>query len=138
MNKKNIAKAIVFVLIACSIIFLGVKYLPRTDWYKNVTADKGGNITAVELAKLYQENSIKADSLYTNKLIEIEGKVAAIVIENDIQIVNLATQDSLVFVSVSLKPKQPIIKINETVLVKGTCAGILTDVQINEAEIIKK
>lgn len=135
MKKKLLKWAIALLLLAVA-GFLSVKYIPRTDWYRNFTSKKGGKISATELVKIYQENPAKADSLYTEKIIEVEGVVASSSIDGESTIVNLSSADAMVSVSVSLKQKREPLKEGAKVSVKGKCNGMLSDVQINEAEII--
>jgi hypothetical protein len=136
--KSKIIKALFVGFIFGVVGFLAVKFIPRTDFYKNITADKGGKITAIELVNKYNENEVLADSLYTNKQITISGKVSSISTENDATIVNLASADSITFVSVTLKPKQLAPIQGKEIVLKGTCAGKLSDVQITEGEILEQ
>ena len=71
--KSKIIKALFVGFIFGVIGFFAVKFIPRTDFYKNITADKGGKITAIELVNKYNENEVLADSLYTNKQITISA-----------------------------------------------------------------
>jgi hypothetical protein len=136
--KNKILKAFLIGFGIGVVVFLGVKFIPRTDFYKNLTAKKGGEITAVDLVKKYNDNEALADSLYTNKQITISGKVSSITTENDATIVNLASADSITFVSVTLKPKQLAPIQGKEIVLKGTCAGKLSDVQITEGEILEQ
>ncbi len=138
MSKKIIKWAITLLLLAI-IVFLGVKYVPRTDWYKNFTADKGGKITAIELVKAYQENTQKADSLYSGsqgKFLEVEGVVSNVSQEGETTIVNLQSADSMVMVSCSMKTKIDNISAGQKLIIKGKCNGMNMDVELNEAEVL--
>jgi hypothetical protein len=136
--KSKVLKAFGIGFLIGIIGFLAVKFIPRTDFYKNLKAQKGGEITAVELVNKYAENEALADSLYVNKQITIKGKVSSTTTENDATIVNLASADTFTFVAVTLKPKQTVPAQGSEVIIKGICAGKLSDVQITEGEIINK
>lgn len=137
MNKSKILKAFGIGFFIGVIVFLGLKFIPRTDFYKNITAKKGGDITAIDLVNQYNDNEMLADSLYTNKQIMVTGKVASISTENESVVVNLNSADTLSFVAITLKPNQSSPTVGNEIKVKGTCAGKLSDVQITEGEIIE-
>lgn len=116
-----------------------VFYIAETDWYRSFTAEKGGKISAIDLVKAYQENSQKADSLYSGsqgKLLEVEGVVANISSEGETTIVNLQSADAMVMVSCSLKAKNESLKAGQKVVIKGKCNGMNIDVELNEAEVL--
>ncbi|MFY8128970.1 MAG: OB-fold protein [Chitinophagaceae bacterium] len=134
--KSKVLKAFGIGFLIGIIGFLAVKFIPRTDFYKNLKAKSGGEITAVELVNKYTENEALADSLYVNKQIVIKGKVSSTTTENDATVVNLASADSSTFVAVTLKPKQTVPAQGQEIIIKGICAGKLSDVQITEGEIV--
>lgn len=136
--KKKLIKGFLIGFVIGVIAFLGVKFIPRTDFYKNLTAKEGGSISAIDLVNKYNENEALADSLFVNKQITISGKVSSTSTENEATIINLASADSLTFVAVTLKPNQIAPVQGNDVIIKGTCAGKLSDVQITEGEIINK
>lgn len=140
MNKKKIKK---FLVLAAIIGFAGIWFfvfkLPTTDWYRNFTTKKGGAVTAVELVKAYQTNELLCDSLYNGKIIEISGVVKESKKTDDGKTtIILQSADSTASVTIDLKGNIEPLKVGEQTTLKGMCTGFLSDVTLNEGEIIKK
>ena len=138
MNTKKILKyAALFTSIGI-IIFLCVMYLPRTNWYRNLTTPKGAAITATELVKAYQANETKADSLFSGKQIQVSGLVKESKIENGKTTILLQSADSIIGVYFTLKDSIEIPVLGNNITLKGLCTGFLDNVAFNEGEVIKK
>lgn len=139
MSKKLLKWILGLGILGVSAGLLYVFVIAKTDWYRNFTAEKGGKITAVDLVKAYQENEQKADSLFSGsqgKFLEVEGEVASILQEGETTIVNLKSADEMVMVSCSLKAKNTPVQVGQKVIIKGKCTGFLSDVKLNEAEVL--
>ena len=140
MNKKKIIQ---FLLISSLIGILSVWFfvfkLPTTDWYRNFTTKKAGSITATELVKAYQTNETLSDSLYNGKIIEVSGVVKeSNKTEDGKTTIILQSADSAASVTIDLKGTNKPLAIGVQATVKGMCTGFLSDVTLNEGEIIKK
>jgi hypothetical protein len=144
MNKKLLLR-ILFIGVSFAILsFLAVKYIPRTDLYRNLTTPKGESTTASDIATAFQKSEQDANTKYNGKIIEISGVVKESKIENSNTTVTLKTLDSMTTVYIVLKDSiKPLIE-GENVKIKGKCSGYLVDstfgnnIQFNEGEIIKK
>ncbi len=139
MNKKRIFK---FLVIAVILGIVGVWFfvfkLPTTEWYRNFTTKKGGAITAIELVKAYQTNETKSDSLYNGKIIEVSGIVKECTKSDDGKTtIVLQSADSTASVTIDLKGAIEPLSSGVKATVKGLCTGFLSDVALNEGEIIK-
>lgn len=138
MNKKKILKFLVIAALLGILGFVCVMYLPKTDWYRNVTAKKGKAITASDIVKDFQANEDSAFAKYSDKQIEVTGQVKESKIENGKTAVMLQSADSTTGVYFVLKDSIEPIKIGSEATIKGMCTGFLGDVQFNEGVIIKK
>jgi len=139
----NIKKLIKFLVIAAILGILAVWFfvfkLPTTEWYRNFTTKKGGAITATELVKAYQTNETKSDSLYNGKIIEVSGVVKESKKGDDGKTtIILQSSDSTAGVTIDLKGTVEPLTVGVQTIVKGMCTGFLSDVTLNEGEIIKK
>lgn len=138
MNKKKLLKFLLVAVLLAVIGFVGVMYVPKTDWYRNFTAKKGAAITASDIVKDFQANEDSAFAKYSDKQIEVTGLVKESKIENGKTAVMLQSADSAVGVYFVLKDSVELAKVGSEATIKGMCTGFLGDVQFNEGEIIKK
>jgi tRNA_anti-like len=140
MNKKKVLKFLVIaVVVGVAGVWFFVFKLPTTDWYRTFTTKKGGTVTASELVTAYQTNEKQSDSLYNGKIIEVSGLVKESKKgEDGITTVVLQSADSTASVTIDLKGSIEPLKVGAAATVKGMCTGFLSDVTLNEGEIIKK
>lgn len=138
MNKKKIVKTLMILVLLGALGFVGVMYVPKTDWYRNFTAKKGAAITASDIVKDFQTNEDSAFAKYSDKQIEVTGLVKESKIENGKTAVMLQSADSTIGVYFVLKDSIEPIKTGSETTIKGMCTGYLGDVQFNEGVIIKK
>lgn len=138
MKRKTLIRILAALLVLGILGFIGVMYLPRTDFYKNLTTPKGGSVTATDIVKAYTENESHADSTYNGKAIEVSGMVKESKIENGKTTVMLQSADSTAGVYFVLKDSLAPLATGSQTTIKGICTGFLGDVQFNEGTIIKK
>jgi len=120
--------------------FYAAKYYMRNQPGRDVTKEQGIGITADSLYKAYSSNEALADSLYTNKAIEVSGEVLGVSKDDNNQTsVELKTSDSSVTVNCKFKVDPGEIKPGNTITFKGICTGFLmVSIPIIEGVIIKK
>lgn len=109
---------------------------PRTST-ANAHTDK--HITALRLFEAFTKNEQQADSLYVNKVLEIEGTVTEVQKNGQVVSVLLAGQiDGIGGVNCSLVPGEDgqLPEVGQSVMIKGLCTGLLMDVSIVDATII--
>ena len=114
-----------------------VFYLPKTDFYKNITAKKAAPTTATQIVNDFIANEDSALIKYSGKLIEVSGTVLQSQIENGKSAIYLKSNDETTHVYFLLKENVGIIDVGKEIILKGICTGFLGDVQFNEGEIIK-
>ena len=118
-------------------IWFFVFYLPTTDFYKNIFAEKGKPVTAVQIVSDFIANEDSAFAKYSGKLIEVNGEVLQSQIENGKTTVLLKSNDEFFNVYFVLKDSIAVISTGSNVKLKGFCTGFLGDVQFNEGELVK-
>jgi hypothetical protein len=122
------------------ITFYGAKYYMTHKPARDVTKEQGIGITADSLYKAYATNETMADSLYTNKAIQVTGEVLKVSKDDNNQTsVELKTSDSSVTVNCKFKTDPGEIKAGNSITFKGICTGFLmVSIPIIEGVIIKK
>lgn len=106
--------------------------------HRDVGSENAVVVTAGQLVKDYQTSEARANAHYLNKVIQIKGEVIK---EGKDQAgnytVTLKSGDPFSGVLCTLKNGSKISGKDSTVVVKGICAGFLTDVVLNEGVIVK-
>jgi hypothetical protein len=122
------------------IAFYGAKYYMTHKPGRDVTKEQGIGITADSLYKAYATNETAADSLYSDKAIQVTGEVLQVSKdEGNFTSVELKTSDSAVTVNCKFKEDPGEIKPGGTITFKGRCTGFLmVSIPIIEGVIIKK
>ncbi len=99
------------------------------------------DLKASELLSLYEADEMKADQLYLNKQLTVEGTVQRIRYSKD-RIISLAIGDgnnqaSLLTTFFSKdRPKVGAVKAGDEIKVTGLCGGFLMDVLLTNCQII--
>ena len=133
-------KKIIFGIIAL-IILGGVGYglyvwnMPPRD----VSKEKGTEITASAIFDSFATNESRANTLYLNKAIQVTGEIAEIKKNQAGQVVvYLKTSDPVYGVNCTFKNDPGPLQKNNTITFKGVCTGYLSDVIINQGILVKK
>jgi hypothetical protein len=104
---------------------------------RTVSNEKGIELSASELVKDYQQNEDSANIKYLDKTVQVTGTVSEISKNQDGQsTVLLSSEDPMTGVFCTLKD-DPHLTIGFTVTIKGFCSGMLSDVRIREAVVIR-
>ena len=107
---------------------------PRRD----VTDEKGVEVTASQLVKEYQANETQANTQYLDKAIQVSGQVIDVKTNQEGKVtVMLASDDAMTGVFCTLKEKEPLPVAGSSIVIKGICSGMLSDVRLREAVIVK-
>ena len=128
------------VLILLLIILVGgtIAYRMFTKPNRDVATEKGIVITAAQLVTEFQENESSANVKYLNKPIEVSGTVSNVAQNQEgITTVLLSSNDAMTGVFCTLKENNPNIKTGTQVVIKGICNGMLSDVRLGEAILVK-
>lgn len=136
MNKKFKA----FLIIALIIIIAGgaTGYVMWNKPKRNVADEKGIVITASQLVKEFQTSELEANKKYLDKAIQVSGAVTEVKNNQDGKItITLASDDAFAGVFCTLKEQTTEVKQGATVVIKGICSGMLSDVRLRDAFVVK-
>ncbi|HRI22490.1 MAG TPA: hypothetical protein PLA68_16125 [Panacibacter sp.] len=105
---------------------------------RNVTEEKGIEITAVAIFDSFTTNENRANSLYLNKAIQVTGEVTEIKNNQAGEtVIYLKSNDPVFGVNCTFKESPGALIKGNTITFKGVCTGFLSDVIINQGIIIK-
>lgn len=140
---KKWQRALIWIVVVVLLgfgIMKGYLYYLNNKPHRDVAKEQGIGITADSLYKAYSTNESVADSLYTNKAIEVSGEVMKVTKDDNNQTsVELKTSDSAVTVNCKFKDDPGEIKEGSTITFKGICTGFLmVSIPIIEGVIVKK
>jgi hypothetical protein len=133
MNKKSLVRIIAILVIAGFIIgafiFFRTWYMP----HRNVKNEKGIQVTAQAIMDAYSADEKKANTVYLDKAIEVNGEVSDLA-KNEAgkTVISLKTNDPMGGVRCTMKEDVGNIKKGDNVTVKGICSGYLMDVTLIE------
>ncbi len=120
------------------IVVSAVAYFMWNKPQRKVENEKGIAITAAQLVKEYQQNEGEANKKYLDKAIEVTGNVSEVKNNQDGKATLMITSDdAFTGVFCTLKESAGNITKGSSVVIKGICSGMLTDVRIREAVVIK-
>ena len=132
--KKIIFVVILLVILSC--VGYGI-YL----WNKpprDVTKEKGIQITAVAIFDSFSNNEQAANARFLNKAIEVTGKVSDVKKNQAGEtVVYLQSDDPVFGVNCTFKNDPGAIAKGNTITFKGICTGYLSDVILNEGVMVK-
>lgn len=136
MTKKLKKPALVLLLIIAVAFFVTYKMWNKER--RDVTDEKGVEITAVQLVKEFQDNEAEANKKYLDKAMQVSGSIAKIEKNQEGNItVLLASDDAFAGVFCTLKENSLNLKDSSRVVIKGLCSGMLSDVRLREAIVVK-
>lgn len=131
------------VSIAAVIMLVGVfvVYKMYNQPHVNVAKKRSDvSVTADNILEDFSSNESVANSKYLEKIVEVTGIVKAINVEEKKGIVSLETDDEfsniLCHLSIEETKKIDILKLEETITIKGICTGFLMDVILVKCIII--
>lgn len=107
---------------------------------RDVTQEKGVQLTAQNLYDAFKTNEADANAKYLDKAIELTGEVGAVSVNQDGNtVVDFKTNDPLVVINCTFKTKPGTLTPGQTITFKGICTGYIPDanVVINEGVFVK-
>ena len=126
---------LIFLLVAITSAVAVYFYLHKPK--RTVADEKGIEITASQLVKEYQANEAEANAKYLDKAIQVSGTVTSVEKNQDGKpTIMLASEDAMTGVYCTLKENTEIAS-GSSVTIKGFCSGMLSDVRIREAVVVK-
>jgi hypothetical protein len=119
----------------------GVVYYVYNKPHRDVSSEKGVQLSAQNLYDAFRTNENNANKLYLDKAIELTGEVADTSTNQDGKtVVNFKTSDPLVVINCTFKDSPGELKPGQAITFKGICTGYIPDanVVINEGVLVKK
>jgi hypothetical protein len=140
-NAKAMSKKLRTSIIILIIFIVGsftVGYIIWNKPQRKVENEKGIEVTSAQLVKDYQANEAEANKKYLDKAIQVSGTVSDIKNDQDgNSTIMLASDDVFAGVLCTLKEKPVNVTSGATITIKGICSGMLSDVRLREAVIVK-
>ncbi|WP_018616111.1 OB-fold protein [Segetibacter koreensis] len=137
MNNK--VRLIIIILILFIAGSFTVAYVMWNKPQRKVENEKGIEVTSAQLVKDYQANEAEANKKYLDKAIQVTGVVADI--KNNQEgnsTITLSSDDAFTGVFCTLKEKPVNVTTGSTIIIKGICSGMLSDVRLREAVVVNK
>ena len=136
MSKR--LRAFIIILIIFIVGSFTVGYIIWNKPQRKVENEKGIEVTSAQLVKDYQANEAEANKKYLDKAIQVSGTVSDIKNNQDgNSTIMLASDDVFAGVLCTLKEKPVNVTSGATITIKGICSGMLSDVRLREAVIVK-
>ena len=133
---KNKSKRLLIVVLALIVVGVSVWFVLNKP-NRTVANEKGMEITAAQLVKDYQANEAEANAKYLDKALQVTGTVSEVSKNQDGKVtVMLSSEDPMSGVFCTLKDEANL-TIGFTVTIKGFCSGLLSDVRIREAVVVR-
>jgi hypothetical protein len=136
MNRK--LRVLLIALLIITVLGSAIGYFMWNKPQRNVENEKGIVVTAAQLVKDYQTSETEANKKYLDKAIQVTGTVSDT--KNNQEgnsTITLASDDVFTGVFCTLKQSTTNLNSGATVTIKGICSGMLTDVRLREAVIVK-
>jgi hypothetical protein len=130
---------LIFIGIACVAALVLYYYMYKMP-KRNVESEKSIVIAAAQLVAEYQGNEKEANKKYLDRAIKVSGVVSDTGRNQEGNpTIMLASDDPFVgvFCTIRKAEEKADIKLGEAIKIKGICSGMLTDVRIGEAVIVK-
>ena len=130
---------IIIGLVVIVVIAITFNYIFKSNEVNTITEITIYKLAAKELFSKFEEDELKANELYLNKIIEVSGRIDQVKRNLDNEPVIILKEESEMFgIVCTLKQN---IALNEStvgkhVKIKGLCQGYLTDVIINNCIIL--
>ena len=125
--------AIVLIVIAAGVGIWAYTNKPN----RTVANEKGIEISAAQLVKEYQASEPDANSKYLDKTVQVTGTISEVSKNQDGKpTILLSSEDPMTGVFCTLKDEANL-TVGFTVTIKGFCSGILSDVRIREAVVVR-
>ena len=137
MKRKNITFMLSSVILLTSIIFIVIYYKPHRSVRDE---DPAYRLTVQQLVSAFSQNEMRADSMYAGAVLELEGRLKEMILNDSTLILLLGDSTQMTGVSCYLnknqKEKYTSIRRGEIVKIKGICNGMLLDVVMDKCILL--
>ena len=137
MIKRLFVPVLLFILITIAAVYYYV-FVYSVQNHRNINKETAITIIADDLTQQYADNETNANTTYLNKVLLIKGVLLdtatnqqgkpTVTIGNPLSLSN-------VYITLNERPNYKLL-INDSIHIKGVCTGLLSDVIINEAQVI--
>jgi flagellar basal body-associated protein FliL len=137
---KKWVKVLLIIVVIGILGAAGVVYYVYNRPHRDVTKEKGVQLSAQALYDAFRTNEADANKLYLDKAVEMTGEVAEVSTNQDGNVVvNFKTNDPLVVINCTFKENPGALQPGQTITFKGICTGYIPDanVVINEGILVK-
>jgi len=135
--KKNV-RSVVAILVVLIIAGGIVGYFMWNKPQRNVENEQGILVTSAQLVKEFQANEAEANKKYLDKAIQVSGPITEVKSNQEgKQTITLASEDAFTGVFCTLKTSSTGLNAGTAVTIKGICSGMLSDVRLREAVVVK-
>lgn len=137
---KKWVKVLLIIVVIGILGAAGVVYYVYNRPHRDVTKEKGVQLSAQALYDAFRTNEAEANKLYLDKAVEMTGEVAEVSTNQDGNVVvNFKTNDPLVVINCTFKENPGSLQPGQTITFKGICTGYIPDanVVINEGILVK-
>ncbi len=126
MTKK--AKKIFLVSGAAVIVIAAVTgYMMWNKPHKNVQDADAVKITAVDLYNSFITDSVKANTLYADKVVLVSGEVNRVALNQQAQqVILVKTAVTGAFINCTMEEKKLGVKTGDNIAIKGICSGYIS------------
>ena len=126
MHKNT--KKILFVTAAAIIVVTAVTgYFMWNKPHKDVKAADSVKITAVDLYNIFITDSLKAKSSYTDKVVEVSGRIAQVSVnQQQQQVILIKTAVDGAYINCTMEEKAVGLKAGDDITIKGICSGYIS------------
>mgnify|MGYP000398021914 CR=1 FL=1 len=139
MKFKKIVLPIILLSIVVAVVAYNVYNKPHVD-VADAKADL--TVTAKNLFSEFSKDEVKANTQYLDKIIQVQGLIQNLKVENELGVVTLKTEDDFGTVQCNLSREATsnfkLLKENDLVTIKGICTGYLMDVVLIKSEIVNQ
>ncbi len=137
MRKKNLGK-ILLVILLLAVVGTVIGYRMWNKPNRSVADEAGIAVSATQLVREYQADENAANTKYLDKAIEVSGTITSVDKSQDGKsTIVLSSEDPMTGVYCTLKESGDNLAAGNQVKVKGFCSGMLSDVRLRDAVIVK-
>jgi hypothetical protein len=126
MTKRT--KRLVLIIIAAVILVASTTaYLLWNKPHKNVKDAVSVEVAATDLYSIFITDSIKAKALYTDKVVQVSGKIAKLSINQEAQqVILFETGVAGAYINCTMEEKTTGFNEGDKIILKGICSGYIS------------
>jgi hypothetical protein len=125
---SKITKRLILIIITAVVVVTGVTaYMLWNKPHKDVKDASSVEVTAADMYNIFVTDSVKAGSLYADKVVKLSGKIAKLSLNQESQQVILVETDVAgAYINCTMEEKTTGIIIGDKITLKGICSGYIS------------